>query len=134
MLLRVSDFHFPISVLPFSIFQFPFSDLVAFTGSTRQLRLNSDSTQTQLRLNSDSTQTQLRLNSDSTQPRGIYRLGGRPTVHMCSCTYNYSYIVRLAIYGLGLGLGNGKQTLENGNRKREVAWHLSGHGTLECSC
>ena len=25
----------------------------------------------------------------------------------------------------GLGLGNGKQKLENGNRKREVAWHLS---------
>ena len=25
----------------------------------------------------------------------------------------------------GLGLGNGKQKFENGNRKREVAWHLS---------
>ena len=27
--------------------------------------------------------------------------------------------------GLGLGVANEKRKLENGNRKREVAWHLS---------
>ena len=36
--------------------------------------------------------------------------------------------------GLGLGLGNGSWNLENGNRKREVAWHPSAtvRSTLFC--